>query len=331
MNPVNCIGQVNFGEVLRYYRKREHISQEYLADGICSREYIIQIEKGGSIPTLYMIYAFSKRMGINLFDAYAMIVEHNDLDTHGKIEKLNEAIALRDDEQAYRLAVRYSELPGFSGGVPFQCIQHAFSLYYSNVLHDYDRSIDYATDGLAASGINCPEDIQPSALTNTDMCLLLVKSVDLCRAGRKEEGRQYLEALYNNTKCRILESRYIANRNRRFDINLLATVTYNLCEFFSDDADRNIHYLEETIQLLKKFRCDNMWEMLILYKARYLFDQGKPEEARRLFIAGYYSMLTFSPQESVEQCARKILQDRLDILHTTGSGSVQDSKKNTVT
>ncbi len=316
MNPVNGIGQVNFGEVLRYYRKRENISQEYLADGICSREYIVQIEKGGNIPTLYMIYAFSKRMGINLFDAYAMIVEHNDLDTHSKIEKLNEVIALRDDAQTYRLAVQYSELPGFTHGVPLQCIRHAFSLYYSNVLHDYDRSIAYATEGLTVSGINRPEDIRPSALTNTDMCLLLVKSVDLCRAGRMEEGRQYLEALYDSTKNRIQESRYIANRNRRFDISMLATAAYNLCEFFPDDADRNIHYLEETIQLLRKFRCDNMWELLILYKARYLFDRGKPEEARRFFIAGYYSMLTYSSQESVERCANKILQERLEILRT---------------
>ena len=314
MDPLCGFNNVNFGEVLRYYRKSEHLSQEHLAEGICSREYIGLIEKGENIPTLYMIYAFSKRMGVNLFDAYAMIVEHNDLDTHKKIEKLNEAIALHDDTQAYKLAVRYSSLPGFSHGVPLQCIKHAFSLYFSNTLRDYERSVAYASEGLAVSGITNLDTVSPTTLTSVDMCLLLVKSVDLCRAGKKEEGRQHLEFLYDCTKCRILESRYIANRNRRFDINLFATVAYNLCEFFPDDADNNISYLDEAIQILDRYQCDNMLEELSLYKAKYLYDKGKREEAQVYFNAGYYPLLHKTSRENTDRCARGILGNRFGIL-----------------
>ena len=39
----------SFGETLLYYRKKEGFSQEQLAEGICSREYIGQIEKGKKI------------------------------------------------------------------------------------------------------------------------------------------------------------------------------------------------------------------------------------------------------------------------------------------
>ena len=77
---------VDFGDVLRYYRKKKGISQELLADGVCSREYIGLIEKGKNIPTLYMVDAFSKKMGINLFDAYALIIEHNDFDDESDID-----------------------------------------------------------------------------------------------------------------------------------------------------------------------------------------------------------------------------------------------------
>lgn len=313
MNPGGNIGWVNFGEVLRYYRKQENISQESLAEGICSREYIIQIEKGSSVPTLYMIHALSRRMQINLFDAYAVVMEHHDLDTHRKIEKLNEAIALRDDNQAYSLAVQYSALPGFAHGVPLQCVKHAFSLYYSNVVRDYDRSVAYASEGLEVSGISGPEEIRPAAVTHLDLCLLLVKSVDLCRAG-KEEGRRYLEALYECVKSRVLENRYIANRNRRFDINLMAMAAYNLCEFFPGDAEPNILCLDETIRILRKHKCSNMWEELVLYKARYAYDRGELAEARTLFLSGYYSLLAFSRKEEADRRAKKILKERLEIL-----------------
>ncbi len=312
MTPGSGQEQVNFGEVLRYYRKQEKFSQEQLAEGICTREYIVQIEKGSSIPTLYMIHAFSRKMGINLFDAYAVIVEHNDLDTHRKIEKLNEAISLRDDARIYKLAMEYSDLPGFSYGVPRQCIMHAFSLYYSNTLHDYERSVRYASEGLAISGIDNLDHTNPATITKLDMCLLLVKAVDLCRLGRKKAGRRHLEYLYDNVKCRILESRYIANRNRRFDINMFAVTVYNLCEFFSDEADENMDCLEEAIQILRKYNCDTMREELMLYLAKYLDDKGKTGEARILYRSAYNSLLYFTTQEETDQRASEILGDRLE-------------------
>lgn len=63
MDAFNNAGFVNFGDVLRHYRKKKGLSQEQLADSVCSREYIGLIEKGKNIPTLYMIDAFSKRWG----------------------------------------------------------------------------------------------------------------------------------------------------------------------------------------------------------------------------------------------------------------------------
>ena len=105
---------VDFGDVLRYYRKKARLSQEQLAEDVCTREYIVQIEKGGKIPTLYIVNALSRKMGINLYDAYAIIIDHNDFDTHNKIEELNEAIAAHDEKLLYHLALDYSSLPGFS-------------------------------------------------------------------------------------------------------------------------------------------------------------------------------------------------------------------------
>lgn len=305
---------VNFGDVLRYYRIRAGLSQEQLAEGISAREYVGLLEKNKKIPTIYMISAFSRKMGINLFDAYALIIEHNDFDTHKKIEAMDEVIKAKDIDRLYELATEYSSLPGFSDGVPRQCISHAFSLYYSNALADYEKSVEYATEGLAVSGVPGAGMIPTPVLSITDLCLLLVKSVNLCRCDRLEEGRKYFEYLRECTRLRFTQNRYIANRNRRFDINLFALTTYNICEFFPDDNESNLKLLEESIRILNDYDCSSMQPELLLYKARCLHDTGDAEGAYDCFSAGYYLLASLESRESAEKEARKILGERYDTV-----------------
>ena len=306
----------DFGEVLRWYRKKAGFSQEQLAEGICTREYIRLIEKEKKNPTIYMIDAFSKKTGINLFDAYALIISHHDFDTHMKIEALNEALHMNDDERLFALATKYASLPGFSSGVPLQIIKYSFSLYYSNVLQDYDKSIQYATEGLSVSGITS-QDMVPSPLLNIiDMSLLLVKGVDLCRSGNYAEGKKHLQFLHECARLRIEENRYIANRNRRIDINMFALSTYNICEFFPDDAENNIPLLDNSISLLNDYKCSNCLSSLLLYKSAYLYNAGKEKEAKRFFSAGYNLLSCMVSVEKADNEAQKILGDKYHLLKT---------------
>ena len=312
-NPVNP-PFVGFGDVLRYYRNKAGLSQEQLAEGICTRVYISQIEKNKQIPTLYMISAFSNKMGVNLFDAYALIIEHNDFDTHSKIETIHEAISACDDKRLFELAKEYESLPGFSSGAPLQCIKHALSLYYSNVLKDYDKSIVCATEGLAVSGVPDADMTPTPLLSVTDLNLLLVKSVDLCRSGNKEEGRKYLEYLHECVRLRLTQNLYIANRNMRFDVNLFALVTFNICEFFHNDIENNMKLLEKAISLLYEHRNSNMQGELQLYEARYLYETGDLEGARDCFNAGYYLLVRQKSREAADETAREILEERFEKL-----------------
>lgn len=304
----------DFGYVIRYYRKKEGLSQDQLAKDICSRKYVGKIEKGECIPTLYMVHAFSMNMGVNLFDAYALILEHHDFETHLKYEKLYDAINNRDDKLLYKLAKEYSTLPGFADGVPYQFIMQAFCIYYSNVIEDYDQAVQCAVKGLDISGLNDPNRKVSASLSNQDMCLLTAKAVALCRSEHFTEGRKDLEFLLECTKLRFQESRYIANRNRRFDINLFALTTYNICEFFQDDVESNIRLLDDSISLLDKYECSCYQSQLLLYKARYLYDQNKKAEAHNCFNAGYYLLICRKSQAEADECARNILKERYDVL-----------------
>ena len=151
-------------------------------------------------------------------------------------------------------------------------------------------------------------------LSVTDLNLLLVKSVDLCRSGKREEGRKYLEYLYECVRLRLTQNRYIANRNLRFDINLFALVTFNICEFFPDDIGNNMVILEQTISLLYDHRNSNMQGELQLYEARYLYEMGDLEAARDCFNAGYYLLACNDSRDRAEKYAREIMQERLEKL-----------------
>lgn len=312
-NPVN-IPFVGFGDVLRYYRNKAGFSQEQLSDGICTRMYISQIEQNKQIPTLYMVSAFSNKMGVNLFDAYALVIEHNDFDTHSKIELLHEAISTGNNNRVFELAKEYASLPGFSSGVPLQCIKYGLALYYSNVMEDYEKSIACATEGLAVSGVPDEKMTPTEMLSVTDLCLLLVKAVDLCRSEKMKEGREYLEYLHECARLRLTQSRYIANRNRRFDINLFALTTFNICEFFPDETENNLKILEKTIGLLYDHHSSDMQGELQLYQARYLYDTGEMERACNCFNAGYYLIACQRSTEDAEEWGQDILQERMDKL-----------------
>ena len=305
---------VDFGDVLRYYRNKAALSQEQLAEGVCTRMYVSQIEKNKQIPTLYMVSAFSNKMGVNLFDAYALITEHNDFDTHRKIEQLHEAISVGDNERVYEMVREYESLPGFAGGVPLQFVKYGYALYYSNVLRDYEKSIACATEGLAVSGVPDADMTPTPMLSAADVCLLLAKSVDLCRSNRLEEGRKYLEYLHECARLRLTQNRYIANRNLRFDINLYSLTTFNICDFFPDEVEGNMKLLAETLELLYDHKNSNMQGELQLYQARYLYETGDMEGARRYFNAGYYLLACQNSVQYADDYGKDILGERFDVL-----------------
>lgn len=78
---------ITIGEIIRYYRKESGLSQEELAEGICDRKYLSHIENNKNIPTLDIINQLSNRLGINLYDSYALMLHKHDIDTYKKIER----------------------------------------------------------------------------------------------------------------------------------------------------------------------------------------------------------------------------------------------------
>ena len=131
------------------------------------------------------------------------------------------------------------------------------------------------------------------------------------------QGRSDLEFLRECAKLRFTESHYIANRNRRFDINIFALTTFNLCEFFPDEPERNLVLLDDSIKMLDRYECSCEQSDLLLYKARFLYDLGEMNGARNCFNAGYYLIVCRYSRKEADERAMEILEERFESLKKT--------------
>lgn len=66
-----------FGNIIKKIREEKNITQEYLAEGICSKRQLIRIEKNQSNPTAYVLSNISKKLGNELYDFFPYSIDPN--------------------------------------------------------------------------------------------------------------------------------------------------------------------------------------------------------------------------------------------------------------
>jgi len=79
----------SIGDIVKHHRTSMGISQEQLADGICSRETISLIELGKRLPKPFILTHIVKKLGLNLREVLPLPSADEDLYT---IKRINEII-----------------------------------------------------------------------------------------------------------------------------------------------------------------------------------------------------------------------------------------------
>lgn len=281
---------ISIGEIIKYYRQKSNISQANLAEGICTREYIGKIERNECCPTIDIINQLSSRLGVNLYDNYALILDHHDLKTHSQIVQLNEAISKRDFEELKHLVDTYIRLPSFSSGIPYQYIQYSQALYSSMILGDYKLATKYAMDGLHSKYTNIL-DLPPTDVTLSKADLLLTQTiaVNLCRQNFLDIGRRYFSFLIAHLSHICSLDHYFVNRNKRFELNLYAHVVYNNFIFLPNDTKTHLDSIDTILQLLRKHNFSNMLPELLLCKACLNYISNDYKTAVDNYLVAHYT------------------------------------------
>jgi len=142
--------KLHIGEVISYLRKKHNLTQQQLADKICSREYLCKLEKGAFFPTIYTIDLLSKKLNENIYEFYQEIERHNDMETHLKIQQINELISTGGDNdlEIRKLIEEYENLPTFKTGESLQFIYYSKAICSYYLDKNYTEAIDFSYKGL---------------------------------------------------------------------------------------------------------------------------------------------------------------------------------------
>lgn len=294
---------VTIGEIIKYYRLKKGFSQQQLADGICTRKYIGQLEKNINIPTLDIINKLSQKLQINLYDTYALMLRHHDIETHLKIEYINQNLHEDKIEHLLPFIEQCENLPEFQNGEPAQCLLYAKSVYTSNLLKQYDSAISLAIKALSINDSFDINTISPIRLySNVELTLLNLILVNYCRLSNFSEGKKYFELIKKYLIDFFQTSHYATNRNNQFEIKLLSTITYNYFSFFKDDSNFDITNIEQTMELMKNLHCTYNLPQLLLCKTYYLAKDNRITEAKSNYtLAHHLGLYMYSYDYMIEK------------------------------
>ncbi len=257
----------HIGELISYLRKEKRMSQAELADGICSREYIGQIEKGQKFPTTYMINQFCDKLDINIYDEYALLLQHGGFIQHQMIMTINDHINPQKGHLLLDLVTEY-EISGVPiEGDLLQHICYAKALYYGNIDLQIEKAISYCLEGIHHHypDFDLRNSYEAYRLSNIELALLQclfnqyyrINDIELSIMGKKH--------LFSYLQQRLNTTVYIVHKRLHFELVGLALLSHNL--FLQGQTMLSLEELlcmiETSISLLKKYGyTENLTELL---------------------------------------------------------------------
>lgn len=247
----------HIGEVISYIRKKQKISQAELADGICSREYIGQLEKGLKFPTTYMINQFCDKLDVNIYEEYALLLQHGGFEQHQMIMTINDHIKPEKGHLLLDLVTEYE-----NSGVPiegelFQSICYAKALYYGNIERQIEKAIAYCLDGIHTHypDFTIDSSFNLYRLNNIEVVLLQclfnqyyrIGDITLCILGQKK--------LHAYLSRKLLTTDYIVHKKLHFELTGLALLSHNIFICGQNDVPFSelLNLIENSISLLKTY------------------------------------------------------------------------------
>jgi transcriptional regulator with XRE-family HTH domain len=95
------------GELIRYLRKERNISQEGLADGICSIRHLSNIESGKSTVSYDLVLKFFHRLGTDVNLIVNKDIQQYGVELYKKFKELNTLFYQWEYDKLYELLLSF--------------------------------------------------------------------------------------------------------------------------------------------------------------------------------------------------------------------------------
>jgi tetratricopeptide (TPR) repeat protein len=313
-----AVGCKHIGQVIEKFRIKARLKRIELCRGICSKETLYKIEKGGGnkgkydvrgiiTPNIYVLEALMQRLGrdINLY--YDSFLSGKDFKEK---QMRNEIIALnmtRKFEEAEALINELETRKAFKSGVNLQFIMSAKATAYAAKEGYNEKYFFLIQDALK---LTIPDfdirDIHRYRLSYNEIVLINKMALYYGENGNILQAVKIYERLKDCIDANCLDE---------FEkIRMYVTIVYNLTkdlglmERFTEALD----IIAEGEQMAIKHSQLSIIPGLMINKACDLFEQGKGQESIPYFAMAYYGSELVSKQKN-QTAVIKYVKDKLNL------------------
>ncbi len=273
----------HIGQTIAYLRKLRKLTQQQLADGICSREYIRKLENGYNQPTIYIIDLLSQRLQEDIYNYNLSVERHNDIETHIKIQEINDILASRDFELLKKKIQQYMNIPSFNEGEALQVIYYSNAMceYYLNI--DYDKVIDYCLKGLNVYKQNFNlSNWNKYLYSNIELRIINTIASCKCITDEYENGIKIFYELLEYLNKYISVTLYSIRVKGHFHITLYTQVAYNLSTHLTKKEKYNeaLKIIDDAIDVSLRTKFMDKYPYLLKNKFQLLYMLNDIENAK---------------------------------------------------
>lgn len=299
---------ITIGEIIKYYRTSRKICQEDLADGICTRRQLSNIECNNSTPSLDLICDFANRLSINLLSVYGNVYNHHDLETHLKYINLAKAISPFDMTSLENLIPECERMEGFKSGEPKTLLSYAKSVSLSS-RGDAKGAEAISKEELTLLFPDFPHLFNaPDNLPNVDYALLLTYSIIECRLGNIDMGISLFDEISSRMKRLLSDSLYDSEEKKDFWTSLWCSAVYNKFCFQNNSAEQMKDEIDEILEFQKSNQRIHILPKLLLCKTIILIMESNFHEAYEEYTRAKTIGEFYSSKEEFEKITRSFFR-----------------------
>ena len=265
---------MHIGKTIEYLRKLRKLTQQQLAKGICTREYIRKLEGGYSQPTLYILDLLSQRLQEDIYNYHLLVEKHNNIETHIKIQEINGILENENYELLEKTIAAYEELESFKEAESLQVIYYSKALCSYYLRENYDEAMNYCIMGLKVYKNDFDiENWRSFIYSKIELKLINCIASCQCCKNNTENGIKIFYELFDYLDTYVSGTLYSIRAVGNFHVTLYTQVAYNLSNHLSKQEKYKdaLKLINQAITISLKTKFMGMYPYLLEKKFQLLY------------------------------------------------------------
>lgn len=265
---------MHIGKTIEYLRKLRKLTQQQLAKGICTREYIRKLEGGYNQPTIYILDLLSQRLQEDIYNYHLLVEKHNNIETHIKVQEINDILGAENYELLEKTVHVYENLESFKEGEALQIVYYSKALCDYYLRQNYSDAINYCIKGLKVYKKDF--DIENwSDFLYSKIELKLINSIASCQCYNNniDKGIKLFYELFDYLDKYVSGTLYSIRAVGNFHVTLYTQVAYNLSTHLSrqEKFSEGLELIDKAIKISLKTKFMGMYPYLLEKKFQLLY------------------------------------------------------------